>query len=438
MVVGWDGSTEGIPGATVFAPGDTVTIIVEAQDDTGLQWIGIEFLTPSVVADSIAIPDSIRAVRLVGRLETSAASSGIIALRAFARDRRSRTTAAVAGSPISLYATVDRPYSSTSLPAAVRDVAVDIKRNRLYATHPGLREISVIDLGTGAALAPLTPPADPRGLDVTAGTDSLIVTLPALRALGVYDFNAASGWQTIGLAFDTSLGRYPDNLRVTAHGRVLVSITATNYTGSVGQVVAYDLAAGTQRIRTDVSFDGYAGVVTDATLIRRSTDHSRLVFLFDNACCPERAQVYLSHTDTFLPRQETIQRYGPAVSLDATGSHTLVGYTVFDSTLANHVTLVPPGGAWASSLTPNADTAFFGHPRGFFRTRLADGVTLELVRLPQEPSRLYSVPGPGSRVLATAGTTLFIVDLGTPPAAVAQGSLTGTITFLPDSILRRP
>jgi hypothetical protein len=402
----------------VFAPGDTISLSIYAADNRRVRWVGLEFIEPVATSDSFEVTDSLSGVLLSVRLIMGATFAGLVRVKAFARDDQGqRAEAVLLGNPISVYATVTRQVVSAQLDVLARHVAFDLKRGLVYLSQPDSGRIAVLSLSTGTFATPLVPPVPPAGIDLSAGGDSLVVALPDLRALGILDLTSTSPtWQTIALAFDTSWGRHPDNLRVSAANTVIVSITATGVTGAVGQVVAHRMSTGYQTLRNDVSYwDGYPGTVTDATLMARSADRSRILLLFDNSCCPESGQIYVSQSDAFLARQPTVQRYGPAISADGSGNVFLVGNTLFSNALTQPVAYHPPGEAWASALSQGGDTAYFGFRQGFFRTRLADGATVEWVSLPEAPLRLYSIPGPGERVLAISGTTATVVTLGAVP-----------------------
>lgn len=428
VVLAWDGSEVTYPGAHVFAAGDTIRLVVDVRDNRRVRWVGIHLVEPFDAADSVEITDSSAAVGLGVEIFTGPTLVGLLRINGFARDDLGqRVEWELRGNPASVYRSVSRGMPVV-LDAAVRDVAFDLKRDRAYLSQPDSARIAVFSLSAAGFGPPLVPPVAPAGLDLSASGDSLLVALPAIRKLGVLDLTAASPtWSMLDLVFDTSLGRHPDKVRVSAANKVLISITATGYTGAVGQVVEYDIGSQSQRLRMDVSYSGgYPGVVTDATLTARSSDRSRILFLFDNSCCPEEGQVYVSATDTFLPRQPTVQAYGPSISANASGQVFLVGRTVFNSTLTIPMSYYPPGAPWPSAISQGGDTAYFTVGTGFLRSRLPDGVSLERVLLPETPLGIFSVPGAAERVFAVTATTVTLANLGTTVANLGTTVSTAT------------
>ena len=103
-------------------------------------------------------------------------------------------------------------------------MAYDAKRDVLYLSQPDSQRVAVLSLGTYTYGTPLAMPSVPAGLDLTPGGDTLLVALRRAAALGVVDLTLATpSVDTARLAFDTSLGRGPDALRVLANGKAIVA-----------------------------------------------------------------------------------------------------------------------------------------------------------------------------------------------------------------------
>lgn len=186
-----------------------------------------------------------------------------------------------------------RPTTTFTLPAAVRDLVFDAKRNRVYLSEVNRSEVAVLSLATAQLKTPITLISPGSGLDLSHGGDSLLVVLG--QSVFFSTVNLVSGQvDTVRLTMGSS--QRPDNLRVAANNNVLVTLTFSG-TGYGGAVLTYDLAAKTQQLRSDVGLLG--GQVTERVPLVRSGDGQKVLLLIDDSCCPEDAQIYSAGTGTF-------------------------------------------------------------------------------------------------------------------------------------------
>lgn len=415
--IAWNGSPASERGSSVHAAGDTIRFVIEAWDPDGrLTWIGVRFAEPYLFVDSFPVPDSLASGRVALNfwLATSADFAGLLRVAGFARDAAGhRTEVELEGNPVSIYSIVARPAIMTPLSDPVGDVTFDVRRNLVYLAQPQRGRIAPLSLATMTFLPVIAPPGPPGSMDLVASGDSLLVSVPSLRAVAVADLTGASPrWSLLDLTFDTSAGRHAKTLRVSARNKALIFIgPAAGYSGWMGHLLEYDLTLGVQRVRTDVNPDAQ-GMLTDRTPMASSLDRSRILLLFDNACCPETGRIYESQADAFLPSRGTVQLYFPPLSASATGNAFLVGRTVFNQALEAPIPFNTPGQFWVpSTVSQSGDTVYFAYGPGVFRTRVADGATLELTLLPEPAARLFSVPGPGERLLVLSDNGVSLVDL---------------------------
>ena len=420
--VAWHGGPATSRGSTIFAAGDTVEFVAEASDpEEQLAWVGFRIEPPFALVESVSVPDSLSRfpVQLTVSLVSDPSDMGVMRVSVFARDRSGgRTEVVPAGPPPSLYQVVSRATMSTPLSVPVADLVLDAKRWVVYLSQPDSGRVGVLSLATMTFLPPLLPPGAPGSLDLTAGDDSLLVTIRSLRAVAVADLTTVpTQWSLLPLSFDTSGVLFPKTVRVSGRNKALVFLgPPPGYSGAWGRLLEYDLASGAQRMRTDVQWSN-PGVLTALTPMVRSQDRSRILLLFDGSCCPETGQIYASQADTFLTRRPTVEVYGAPLSVSANGNRFLVARTLFDANLDNPIPFNPPGDWRASALSPAGDTAYFKAGAGVFRTQVADGATLQLVRLPEPPVQLVALPHPGERLLVVMEKTISLVDLGAAAAS---------------------
>jgi hypothetical protein len=319
--------------------------------------------------------------------------------------------AACGGSTTTEPAPPDLSIKEGSIPleAPVRDIAYDAKRNLLYLAEPSFSQIGILSLASLQNGSPIpTGPNRPTGLDLSAGQDSLIVSLPEAKAIGIINLTGSTRvFDTVRLSLDNFLNRRPDLLRVMAGSRVIIAVTFDG-SGFGGEVVEYNLATRTQRVRTDV---GINQNVTELTRLARSMDRQRMLLLIDDSCCPLSGFVYNATTDQWSSRFDTVNRFFPSVASNSDGSRFLIGATLFSGTLTFLQTYSPAGyNDGPTALASDGTTAFFATPGGVLQVRLADGGTIRTMSTSGAPTRLYVLPN-GKAVVVLTATTVQVFRL---------------------------
>jgi hypothetical protein len=114
------------------------------------------------------------------------------------------------------------------------------------------------------------------------------------------------------------------------------------------------------------------------------------------------ASVYEAATDTFAVSGGTIDRFSAPISADATGSHFLIGTSVFDASLRLVTTLhAAEYDDGPTAIAPDAGVAYVVVPHGYVKLRIPDGVRLERVLLPPAIYGLLVLPDGGTLVATT-------------------------------------
>jgi len=411
-VLAHDGSTVTLPAAQVFAFNEHILLLLATRDDRRVAWIGFHVTEPVDIADSVAIPDSLDALQVLVALNLGEGFAGVVRVSGVARDAAGNRTEQVAiGNPVSVYRPLERPTPTAPLPGPVGDVALDPRRDHVYLAQPESARVLVLSLASMTFEAPIATPSAPTGLDLTASGDSLVVALAASGQLGIAALDPVPReWTLVDLIADGD-GRRPTAVRVSAGNKAFVPLSGEETAGA-GGVLEYDVATGVVRPRSD--FDRQ-GPVPSGTRVTRTPDRSRIVILFAGPCCPTEGQVYESAPDTVLPVRFIAGRAEPHVSADGTARQFLIDAVLFDQALLPKQAYYPPGLGLVSALAARGAHAYFGLGAGFLRTRLADGVTVERVLLPEVPQRLLAIPGLAERVLALGNTGASLVDLGLAP-----------------------
>ena len=397
------------PTGTVLT-GDTLSIAFTATDDSSIAYDRVTLQGTFSFVDSIAENGSTHVDRVVQARVPAATNSLPLDVEVDVADKAGNVGHSSQLVPLSVSPYIRRPLRSAPLGAAVRDLVYDGKRGKVYLSEPDSQRIAVLDVASFTYDAPIALPFRQSGLDLTPGSDSLIVALRRSSYLGVVNLtNPAHPVDTVRLAFDTSIGRGPDHVRVAATGVALVSITFDG-TGYGGLLLSYDLRSGVQQDRS--AQVGILGNVSDAAVLARSRDGSRLSLV--DGECPGNGFIYVAASDSFSPARATTAGYCDLpTAVDSTGLRFLIGQEFADDQLNQLRRFVPPDIQFghAAALTADALTVFYDAGSGFSRLRTADGATLELVFLPERPpTQLLLAPGDQTLIAVTA-TKVWAVDL---------------------------
>lgn len=391
-------ATENAPaGDSVFVPGDTVEIAVDADENQQLAWVGYRIGDPGTGSDSV--PATGRHFSHTFAAPTSAPWSGD--LMVFARD--------AAGTPVQIHALlrtltgyIRHPTHDFPLTAPVNDIAFDAKRHVIYLSQHDSQRVAVVSLDTYTYGTSLAMPSFPSGVDVTPGGDSLLVALWRFASLGVVDLTQNPlVVDTIQLPFDTL--RLLNALRIASNGKAIVSFKSlSGFDGALD----YDLATGAAHLRTDV---GMSGQDWEPVVIARSPDRTKLVYVQTNLVPGVPAQVYNPVSDAFGGAVGTVDQSAPSVG--ASTDRFLIGGTVYSSSLTPIKVVFPgsPVSRWPVTAISTdglylyvADPGVPGAPgAGYSKVRVSDGVVLERVRLPTPATRLTPLSDGHTLIAAT-------------------------------------
>jgi hypothetical protein len=337
-------------------------------------------------------------------------------LTTFARSAGGRST--FAAGRVQTLGGVSRPTRAVTLPAPVRDLAFDTRRNVVYFADTVYSRIDVLSLGTASFTAPIALTAPPTTLDLTPDGNSLVVGLRRSMALAVVDLTSASqATRQVNLVADPLTERWPSALRVAGDGKVLIALTF-NGTGAGGRVIELDLASGSQQ-----DFP-YATSVSEVVSVTRSADGATVLVLDEYGGWPMRGLVYSASSGIVAARDTTESGvYYPSKSASAAGNRFLVDTALFDAALAplggvssphsftqKGVNIIAP-----TTITPDGSAVLIGTPYGYDRVRVADNAVTERTRLPFAPSvlpRRFAITPDGQTLIAiTDDQHLLIVDL---------------------------
>ena len=291
---------------------------------------------------------------------------------------------------------------SLTLEAPAADVAYDEKRNLLYLAEPGFSQIGVLSLASLEYGEPIpTGPSRPTGLDLSVSQDSLIVSLPEAKAIGVIHLATTTRvLDTVSVNVDDFMNQRPDILRVMEGGKVVIAATFDG-SGFGGQVLEYDLATQTQRAAVVGINDG----VTELTRLARSGNRQKLLLLIDDSCCPLVGFVYNAHADSWSSQIATVDRFFPSVAATSDGARFLIRATLFSGTLVPLQTYSPNGYTdGPTALSIDGTTGFFATADGVLALQLADGRTSRTMPTSGPPTQIFVLPTGKALVVLTATT----------------------------------
>jgi hypothetical protein len=371
-------------GYPLFLVGDTLRLTVTAQDARGVAWIGFALDDPPI-RDSVpgtGLRDS--AVFEVTLAPT--ADRQLSGVYAFAYDTIGNLGAGYQS--VSLFAGTERPARVLDSPDFATAV-YDWKRDRFYVVE-GSSAIAIVPRATFTRQGALTVPGLPFGLDLSESGDSLLVTLPAATALGVFDLRLdPPAFSTIPL---TGLGfRWPGALAVGAGGRSLLALLLQPGTADSA---AYLLALGSGAQRR------LAGVPRPGPVVR-SFDRS-LVLMTG----PDVTVVYRPGADSV----ELRSALGEA-SVDSLGTRILAGSVLYDGAFAP-VGQVQLSGPAAISVDGTSIHVGSGLPfawYGLATIRASDGALVDRVFTPVGVTRVFPISG-SRAVLIYGGGRLAIIE----------------------------
>ena len=388
-------SVSGRHGASGFAPGDTLSMVLNASDSYKLARVGYRLGAPAGGGDSVTTTGT-SYTNLV-RVVVPASWVGTSNLTVFAVDSVGNRSAFVAAT-ITVADRVRRAPIFVSIPSAVRDVAFDSKRERVYLAIPGSNAVRVVDAATGALPGDIATVNGPTSIDLSLGLDTLLIaksSTPFVTAVSL-----TTGAQSDIRVLPASDGRSVVNLRVMGNNVMLVSVTFAG-SGYGGSIAEYNLSSQTTRTRM---------TVTELVPIARSGNRQRALALVDDSCCPIDGLLYDVISDSWSSRG-TVSRFFVKPSADYSGDNFLVWSTRFDRTLSSLGVAAPA--EWsgdASAMNSDGLSAFWSTSTGVVQRRFSDGALLGSWDL-GAPASLLAVSGDGLTLVATSATQATIIDL---------------------------
>jgi hypothetical protein len=361
--------------------GDTINVQVVAWDDNVLEALTWE-VWPAGFRDSLRTTAASLAPWI--GIPVQPAWGGPIRLRFYARDAAGLTSDTLSTAPdsIRVYPTIQRPVTTTTLPAQLLDMQIDAKRGVLYVVPAWGNNLFAVAT-TSLAVTSIPLPYRPWGIDLSPGGDSLILTLPEARALAVLDLRQPTSAPVLVpvTQLDTAIGQRPSQVVVAANGKAFLHLEGA--VTSAYMLREVDLTSGAQRIRTDAGNKGWVG----GGALARSFDHSTLVMNGPDSYF----QRYDAATDAFGPALTTPNLWGPTI--DGTGQHIVVGLDLYDAGLQfvrRLASPIPPA-VPTRALSPDGVYLYEGL-RGIVRTRVSDGLMQDRSPAPFVPDLIRLSP----------------------------------------------
>jgi hypothetical protein len=242
-------------------------------------------------------------------------------------------------------------------------------------------------------------------MDLTPGGDSLVLSMPYDRMLGIIDLQQSPRTMALLPIQSLATGQAPWQLRVGANGKAYVILTGA--TPAPTTLLELDLLAGSERL---VPLSGSLA----GARFERSFD--RTVFAFQRMA--ELFQRYDVMNDQFGPVRTPRSLYGP-LRLDDHGATVALGLDVYDGSLdfVRRVASVYGGEAVPGSAL-SKDGAYLHQAlgyRGVARTRTSDGAVIDRVVVPFAASSYLRISPDGNTLIVMdsfVGTAkLALVDL---------------------------
>src|SRR5882762_950405 len=370
LLVGVGGSDNNAMSAVFWklAPVGTVDSMVGGQPFFGRQ-------------TTVPVPDS---------------GTGKIVMRAWSRDAAGLVsdTALAPADSVRVIPNRSHPIRESVVIPAIGAMTLAERRGMVYvlvANPPEILGVSVQSLAVTDTIPLESAGAD---IDLTTGGDSLVVTLPAQRVVGVIDLTASPRSVTLLPLPSMAAGSSPTRIRTLANDHAFVTVSSD---GVYQTLLELDLRTGVDGVRTDVGANGFLGPAA----MQRSSDH-RVIALDARGSYPPTLQRYDLGTDTFGSAVAHVAWWEPAV--DGTGAHIAMGPTVFDAALnVQRVCETPAAGQGLFVGALSYDGSILYHtmgPFGLLRDSVANGQLVERTRLPFNVPYLLTATSNGKMMIA--------------------------------------
>jgi len=379
--------------------GQSLDIHVNAGDNHRLQYIGFRGggLRDSVPATSTGDSHTFRITVPAWWTEPRPI------VRAWARDASGLESVDTENSirEMPVYDWRDHPVATVPLTnePPVTGVLWDSKRSVAYVLR-GAR-IEVIQ-PTGSLVAPILLPSAGHAFTLTDSGDSLVVTLPEEKALGVVDLLAAARpVSVVPLVYQDEPGRTRAPKAVAVSGsHVFVSLVHGLY---AGRILDVNLGARTQVIRGDFNDQPDSTDVESDPSVFRLPD-GRVYVGPQSTTYYDRRFVYWPQSDRFLRTHHLRPAAQSAFSASSSGRF-MLGNSVFDDSLNTYVVVEKHDWkedfffAPEAALTPNGNAVWLATHYGIAKFNLTGVFPVEQINLGMLPQFLIATPD-GNRLIA--------------------------------------
>ena len=280
---------------------------------------------------------------------------------------------------------------------ANRKVAYVLRGKRIEIVSP-----------TGVLGTPVVFSSDPHAMALTESGDSLLVTLPAEKALGVVDLLPAVRFaRVVPLTYQNEVGneRLPRSIGVSGE-HVFVTLVHGLYSTHLLDV---HLGAGTQTIRPD--FDAALGLEGNPGLFRLSGGR---LYLASESQGSSARYLYSPATDSFVRNYTLREAVGSGISSalasfsSALSGHVMIGNTVYEPDLATCRVIETQDWkedrSWmpGAALSQDGMSVFLGTDYGIARFNLNSIYPSKQIKLDTWTRFLLSTPD-GNTLIAAGG-----------------------------------
>lgn len=386
-----------------YAVGDTLSIAMDASDNSAVRTYVWKLTGPATASDSIVLaspaPNPLTIMPIVVRPDWV----GSPVFSFYARDAAGLTSNVITTRQDSIRvfpvvtriatAPVRMPSTTNALGLA-STLVYDSRRNVVYIGVQRAPEIAVLDVATMTYGSPIRLSAPASSFDLTTDGDSLIAAIPTTRSLAVISLaTPGAPARVIPLtALDSAGSLYPGSrpepsvISVAANGNALIVLSSVTTSGD--RYLTADTRTGAQKLRVDIR-----GTSPYTPFDMRASPDRASVVLPDGGC----TRVYTSSSDTFSGCSPLSANYGQwaRLSFDASGRRFAYGNSVYDLSAKqlaqgdrNKFGIVP-----TAVISPDGATAYLGIGSTIMTMRVADGRVLDQFAIPLSMTRLLVSPG---------------------------------------------